>query len=99
MITVGIRNLRNSLSRYIDIVKKGERVLITDHNKIVAEIIPSELNTHNTELLKEYTQEQIKSGTIIAATSTIKLPSLSKNQSTDEELIKKIYEETRKERI
>ena len=37
MITVGIRNLRNSLSKYIELAKNGETILITDHNKIVAE--------------------------------------------------------------
>jgi antitoxin (DNA-binding transcriptional repressor) of toxin-antitoxin stability system len=38
MTTVGIRDLKNQLSRYLDIVKGGEKVLVTEHNKIIAQI-------------------------------------------------------------
>jgi prevent-host-death family protein len=38
MTTVGIRELKNQLSRYLDIVKGGENVLVTEHNKIIAQI-------------------------------------------------------------
>jgi len=38
MTTVGVRDLKNQLSRYLDIVKGGESVLVTEHNKIIAQI-------------------------------------------------------------
>jgi antitoxin (DNA-binding transcriptional repressor) of toxin-antitoxin stability system len=38
MISVGIRELKTHLSQYIDLVKQGENVLITEHNKVVAEL-------------------------------------------------------------
>lgn len=38
MISVGIREFKTHLSQYIDLVKNGENVLITEHNKIVAEL-------------------------------------------------------------
>ena len=38
MDTVGIRELKSHLSQYIDLVKKGENILITEHNKVVAEL-------------------------------------------------------------
>lgn len=43
MISVGVRDLKNRLSQYLQYVKQGERVLITEHNQIIAEIsLPKE---------------------------------------------------------
>jgi len=39
MITVGIKDLKNQLSRYLSFVKKGEDVLITERDKVIARII------------------------------------------------------------
>ncbi len=38
--SVGIRDLRQNLSVYLERVKKGERLTVTSHNKPVAELIP-----------------------------------------------------------
>jgi antitoxin (DNA-binding transcriptional repressor) of toxin-antitoxin stability system len=38
MITVGVKNLKDQLSQYLQYVKNGERVIITEHNKIIAEL-------------------------------------------------------------
>jgi len=38
MISVGVRELKNQLSQYLQQVKNGERVIITEHNKIIAEL-------------------------------------------------------------
>ncbi|MCW7471556.1 type II toxin-antitoxin system Phd/YefM family antitoxin [Leptospira kanakyensis] len=38
MISVGIRELKSHLSQYIELVKNGENVLITEHNRVVAEL-------------------------------------------------------------
>ena len=38
MIAVGVRDLKNQLSQYLKQVKLGEKVLITEHNKVIAEI-------------------------------------------------------------
>ena len=40
MRTVGIKTLKNELSRYIRAAAEGERVLVTDRGKVVAEIGP-----------------------------------------------------------
>jgi len=40
MISVGIKELKAKLSSYIDIVNKGEEVVITEHGREVAIIIP-----------------------------------------------------------
>ncbi len=41
MATVGIRELKEHLSRYIARVKRGERILISDRGKPVALISPA----------------------------------------------------------
>lgn len=37
--TVGVRELRDHLSRYLEQVKAGERVTVTEHGRPVAEIV------------------------------------------------------------
>jgi prevent-host-death family protein len=39
MITAGIKELKNQLSRYIAFVKKGEEVLITERGKVIARVV------------------------------------------------------------
>jgi antitoxin (DNA-binding transcriptional repressor) of toxin-antitoxin stability system len=38
MRTVGVRELKNRLSEYLRLVKQGERVLVTEHGLVVAEL-------------------------------------------------------------
>ena len=40
MPEVGIRMLRDNLSRYISRAREGEEVVVTDHGKAVARIVP-----------------------------------------------------------
>ena len=40
MATVGIRDLKNKLSRYVRRVAAGERVTVTDRGRVVAELVP-----------------------------------------------------------
>jgi antitoxin (DNA-binding transcriptional repressor) of toxin-antitoxin stability system len=40
MIATGIRELRDNLSRYIRLIESGERVAITAHGRVVAELVP-----------------------------------------------------------
>jgi prevent-host-death family protein len=40
MNTVGIAELRQNLSRYLRRVASGERLIVTDHNRPVAELGP-----------------------------------------------------------
>jgi prevent-host-death family protein len=40
MNTVGVAQLRQNLSRYLRRVERGERIVITDRNKPVAELGP-----------------------------------------------------------
>jgi prevent-host-death family protein len=46
MITVGVRDLKNQLSQYLQYVKEGEKIIVTEHNRIIAEIsVPEQKNT------------------------------------------------------
>jgi len=36
----GIRELRDHLSRYLEIVRDGQEVTVTDHGKAVARLVP-----------------------------------------------------------
>lgn len=36
----GIRDLRDHLSRYLDIVRDGQEVTVTDHGRAVARLVP-----------------------------------------------------------
>ena len=39
MLSAGIKELKNNLSRYLALVKKGEDILITERGKTIARII------------------------------------------------------------
>jgi prevent-host-death family protein len=39
MITAGIKELKNSLSHYLRLVRKGEDVLVTERGKVIARIV------------------------------------------------------------
>lgn len=53
-VTVGIRELKAQLSRYIQLVKAGETVIITERGKPIGRLVPSELSTETR--LKELEQ-------------------------------------------
>jgi prevent-host-death family protein len=41
MVEAGIRDVKNNLSRYIRRVEAGERIAVTAHGRVVAEIWPA----------------------------------------------------------
>jgi prevent-host-death family protein len=40
MRAVGIKVLKNKLSEYVRLVERGETVLVTDRDRVVAELVP-----------------------------------------------------------
>ena len=50
MISAGIKELKNNLSRYLSQVKQGEDILITDRGNVIARIIRED--SKNTSLRK-----------------------------------------------
>ena len=99
MKTVGIRNLKNSLSQYINMVKSGEKILITDHNRIVAEIIPSTGEKIQSDLLEKYLTEQAEKGSLLLAYGKLKIVKKKIKKKYNTKKISDIYVETRSERL
>ena len=59
---VGIRELRAGLSRYVEQVKQGEEIVVTDHGKPVARLVPMNGERKIDRLIRE--------GVVIPARST-----------------------------
>lgn len=38
--TVGLRDLKNQLSKYVRLVRSGEHIQVTDRGQVVAELLP-----------------------------------------------------------
>ena len=51
MISVGIKDLKNRLSHYLREVKKGEKILITERDQVIATILPVERGEEDSRLL------------------------------------------------
>lgn len=49
---VGIRELKNKLSSYLEKVKQGEQLAVTERGKIIAYILPSEKSPGYEELIQ-----------------------------------------------
>jgi prevent-host-death family protein len=50
METIGIRELKENLSRYLKRVKTGERIIVTDRKKEIAVITPFEKNDREAKI-------------------------------------------------
>ncbi len=61
MKTVGIAELKNRLSHYLDGVRRGEEVVIRDRNHPIAKIVP---------LTSEFSEEELA----LAAAGILRLP-------------------------
>ena len=51
MKTAGIKDLKNRLSYYLREVKKGEKILVTDRDQVIATILPVGRGEEDSELL------------------------------------------------
>ena len=53
MKVVGVRELKNQLSRYLQMARKGEYVLVTDRGEVVAELRQVDSNTLRNQMPSE----------------------------------------------
>lgn len=51
MIATGVKELKNKLSYYLREVKKGEKILITERDQVIATILPIERGEEDSKLL------------------------------------------------
>ena len=40
-MTVGVRELKNKLSHYLQMVRRGERIAVTDRGTVIAYVLPA----------------------------------------------------------
>jgi prevent-host-death family protein len=52
-MNVGVRDLKNSLSRYLKRVKEGESIVVTERGRPVARILPAGIPDHIAKLMAE----------------------------------------------
>lgn len=53
MTTVGVRELKNRLSEYLDRVQSGERLVVSERGRPVAVILPAGIDPRLEELLRD----------------------------------------------
>ncbi|MGQ0573925.1 MAG: type II toxin-antitoxin system Phd/YefM family antitoxin [Pseudonocardia sp.] len=52
-MNVGIRELRDGLSRHLAEVRKGHTITVTDHGRVIARIVPADAPTTLERLIAE----------------------------------------------
>lgn len=66
VVSVGVRDLRDNLSRYLELVRAGTNISITDHGRPIAAIVPMTFSKHTLDL---------------AARGLVRLPTLPKGDA------------------
>jgi antitoxin (DNA-binding transcriptional repressor) of toxin-antitoxin stability system len=91
MRSVGLKILKNKLSEYVRMAAGGETVLITDRDKVVAEIVPPQPGRKSaTE--DEFIAKGVREGWLTPATNPGKGPLPRKPVMSFEELMKDLEE-------
>jgi prevent-host-death family protein len=73
MRTVGLKTLKNKLSEYVRLVAAGETVVVTDRNRVVAEIVPPRPQGH-----ESFIERGVREGWLTPATDRSGRPPPSK---------------------
>jgi len=80
MERIGVRELRQHASRYLDRVKSGETVEVTERGRLVALLVPPEPARNARERL-------IAEGRLIAASAPLRIPDRLVAPTTSEEIL------------
>lgn len=103
MKSVGISDLKNNLSKYLHLVKAGETIVITEHEKVIAEIKkPSEFLDGSDKRVYIYLEEQNRIGKVkLSKRNKSQIDSIVKNYSKKFPKIewKEAYDLTRADRF
>lgn len=85
MRSVGIKILKNKLSYYVSLVEKGERILVTDHDRVVAQLsLPDPVRSH--ELSDVLVADAIRSGYLTPALNQIGRPEMTRPKTEADSL-------------
>lgn len=97
MRSVGLKVLKNKLSEYIRLAASGEAVLVTDRNRVVAEIVPPQPGRQLDLTKEDILTRGIREGWITPARNPSTKPLPRKPVMTFEELMKDL-DESREDR-
>jgi prevent-host-death family protein len=61
--TVGLKTLKNKLSEFVRLASAGETIVVTDRNRIVAEIVPPRRQQH-----ESFIERGVREGWLTPAT-------------------------------
>jgi antitoxin (DNA-binding transcriptional repressor) of toxin-antitoxin stability system len=91
MRAVGLKMLKNKLSEYVRLAANGERILVTDHDRVVAELIAPE--THRSEYVHDaLLAEAVRAGIVTPPLSRSTEPPPRKPVMSTEELMRQLDE-------
>jgi len=94
MRSVGIKVLKNKLSEYVRIAASGETVLVTDRDRVVAELVPPQPRHQGHVANTKWWAEAVRLGHITPATNPGKGPlPPGKPIMTLEQLLKELDED------
>ena len=95
MKAVGLKVLKNKLSEYVRLAEGGETVLVTDRDRVVAEIVPPEV-TRSPVLADALLSEAVRKGWITPPALAASTP--PRNPVTSSRKLKKELEQDRSDR-
>jgi antitoxin (DNA-binding transcriptional repressor) of toxin-antitoxin stability system len=92
MKAVGLKVLKNKLSEYVRLAERGETVLVTDRDRVVAEIVPPE-RTRSPVLADALLSEAVRKGWITPPALAASTPPPRNPVTTFRKLQKEIGED------
>jgi antitoxin (DNA-binding transcriptional repressor) of toxin-antitoxin stability system len=92
MINVGVKEIKNSLSRYLARVKEGEDVIITERGKPVARII---MENREKKSIRTALLPLIESGTVILPSSGLNKKRLAPKEIPGKPVSEMVIEDRR----
>ena len=94
MRSVGLKILKNKLSEYVRAAAKGETILVTDRDRVVAELVPPKAD-RNKQLENEFFAKGVREGwlTLPKIPPTDPLPPPPKKVTTLDELMRGLDED------
>lgn len=96
MKAVGLKVLKNKLSEYVRLAERGETVLITDRDRVVAELVPAE-RTRSPVLADALLSEAVRKGWVTPPVLAASTPP-PRSPVTSFRKLQKELEEDRSER-
>lgn len=92
MRSVGIKDLKNNLSNYLDFVRNGETIIVMDRNTPIAEL---KKLSKSQDLTKAFIHESVENKSILPAKekTTISFPKSLKNEEKYRKEIRNSWKE------